>query len=135
MSETWKAKVYKKPLKRTRGDNENWIKLRRFILDRDRQTCYRCDKYFRAQNDLSVHHLVPRVDGGSDDPSNLITLCHRCHDYAEIHGLKTLADIAGSYEDESIKTIRVEKGQEREESFTRPEWHKYVYGGVKKCTQ
>jgi hypothetical protein len=33
---------------------------------------------------LENHHLVPRSAGGSDDPMNLITLCHVCHGKA--HG-------------------------------------------------
>jgi hypothetical protein len=28
---------------------------------------------------LDVHHVVPRADGGSNDPDNLITLCAACH--------------------------------------------------------
>jgi hypothetical protein len=35
---------------------------------------------------LEQHHLVPRSVGGSDDPKNLITLCHTCHGLA--HGFK-----------------------------------------------
>jgi hypothetical protein len=33
---------------------------------------------------LEHHHLVPRSAGGTDDPKNLITLCHTCHGRA--HG-------------------------------------------------
>ena len=29
--------------------------------------------------DADVHHLIPRSLGGSDDPSNLVTLCDGCH--------------------------------------------------------
>jgi len=34
---------------------------------------------------LHQHHLVPRSVGGSDDESNLITLCNSCH--GKIHGI------------------------------------------------
>ena len=34
----------------------------------------KCDR-----RDADVHHLIPRSLGGSDDPSNLITLCDGCH--------------------------------------------------------
>jgi hypothetical protein len=37
---------------------------------------------------LENHHLVPRSAGGSDDPTNLITLCHVCHGKA--HGYQRL---------------------------------------------
>ena len=32
-----------------------------------------------AKDDLQHHHLVTRAEGGSDNPSNLITLCSSCH--------------------------------------------------------
>jgi HNH endonuclease len=32
-----------------------------------------------AKNDLQHHHLVTRKEGGSDDETNLITLCTACH--------------------------------------------------------
>ena len=28
---------------------------------------------------IDMHHVVPRSQGGSDDPSNLVPLCHACH--------------------------------------------------------
>jgi HNH endonuclease len=28
---------------------------------------------------LDIHHIVPRADGGSNDPSNLILVCKNCH--------------------------------------------------------
>lgn len=33
-----------------------------------------CDR-----EDADIHHLLPRSAGGSDEPSNLITLCDGCH--------------------------------------------------------
>jgi HNH endonuclease/Helix-turn-helix domain of resolvase len=35
---------------------------------------------------LHHHHLVARVNGGTDDETNLITLCRECHGKA--HGVK-----------------------------------------------
>ena len=32
-----------------------------------------------ARGEADVHHLMPRALGGSDDPSNLVTLCDGCH--------------------------------------------------------
>jgi hypothetical protein len=37
-----------------------------------------------ATDDLQHHHLVTRAEGGSNDPSNLITLCSGCH--FKLHG-------------------------------------------------
>ena len=36
-------------------------------------------------DDLDHHHLVPRHLGGSDDETNLVTLCHVCH--GKMHGV------------------------------------------------
>ena len=52
--------------------------LRPRIIRRDRNTCQMCDKTLLAV-DLEVDHIVPRARGGTDDPSNLRTLCKPCH--------------------------------------------------------
>ena len=36
--------------------------------------CVRCDR--PAEH---AHHVLPRAFGGSDDPSNLVAVCSRCH--------------------------------------------------------
>jgi len=51
--------------------------LRRRILSRDD---HRCQAPGCASiRFLEVHHLKPGAQGGTNDPSNLITLCGRCH--------------------------------------------------------
>lgn len=32
---------------------------------------------------LTIHHMIPSADGGSDDPDNLIILCPNCHSLAD----------------------------------------------------
>jgi 5-methylcytosine-specific restriction endonuclease McrA len=32
-----------------------------------------------ATDTLQHHHIVPRSEGGGDDPINLVTLCTPCH--------------------------------------------------------
>lgn len=60
------------------------------ILYRDKFTCYDCGEIHAFRNkfgvqlpiddgQLEIHHIVPVADGGGDEPSNLITLCHDCH--------------------------------------------------------
>ena len=80
---------------------------------------------------MTAHHMTPREEEGADDISNLVTLCHPCHDFVEINALKTLADIMGSYEETHIefRKERVSIATEEGYHFIRPEWHKYVYGG------
>ena len=38
------------------------------------KACVRCDR--PAEH---AHHVLPRSFGGSDDPSNLVPVCSRCH--------------------------------------------------------
>ena len=57
-------------------------KQRLAILERDNYTCKGCGH--KGPNGyrldcVQVHHIVSRADNGSNDPSNLITLCVRCH--------------------------------------------------------
>lgn len=41
--------------------------------------CELCGQEWR----LSVHHIIPRTDGGLSEPENLIVLCTTCHDEVE----------------------------------------------------
>lgn len=130
----WRGSVYRKKVKGY--DMVEWKEISEKVYTRDLYTCQRCFKKYRSKGHISAHHIVPRVDGGSDELSNLITLCHKCHDYVEVNRLKNVAAIIGSYDVPGInftkKEAKEEKEGVREETFTRPEWHKYVYGGVKK---
>ena len=49
-------------------------KLCRYILERDRYTCYWCGRLART-----VDHVIARVDGGTDDPLNLVAACGPCN--------------------------------------------------------
>ena len=48
------------------------------VLDRDEHECQCCHGKHKDSR-LEVHHIIFRSNGGSDDPKNLITLCHTCH--------------------------------------------------------
>jgi hypothetical protein len=51
-------------------------RLRWEILRRDKYTCRYC---FRTEVPLTVDHVHPKVLGGSDDPTNLVTCCNECN--------------------------------------------------------
>jgi len=56
----------------------NWSKIRAGVLARDKYRCVECGT--RCGNaDGDVHHLLPRSAGGTDEPSNLVTICDGCH--------------------------------------------------------
>ena len=63
---------------RGRSDLKGWYKLRWQILYRDKYTCQYCGQ--AAPNvQLEVDHIIPVVDGGTDDLSNLATSCWACN--------------------------------------------------------
>jgi 5-methylcytosine-specific restriction endonuclease McrA len=58
-----------------------WRKLRKAVVERDRGVCQDCGRQLGHLPKwyTEVHHIVPRVHGGGDHPSNLKTLCVECH--------------------------------------------------------
>lgn len=60
-------------------------KLRDEVLERDNQACVSCG----SEDDLEVHHIIPRDQGGKNAKENLATLCVGCHYYAHGGGQPT----------------------------------------------
>lgn len=61
-----------------KGKNYGFENTKAMVLNRDSYTC-QCCKGKHRDSKLEVHHIVFRSQGGSDEESNLITLCHTCH--------------------------------------------------------
>ena len=55
-----------------------WRRNRDAALLRDRYTCQHCHQVF-APSMLEADHIINRAQGGSDELSNLQTLCKPCH--------------------------------------------------------
>ena len=53
-----------------------WRKLRKQVLERDKFTCQHCG---RVGGNLECDHILNEARGGTDDLSNLQTLCRECH--------------------------------------------------------
>jgi len=66
-----------------RNSGADWIwRPRRFaIYERDAWTCLVCgeSRAMRIANGLSLDHVMPRSAGGSNEASNLITVCIPCN--------------------------------------------------------
>ena len=60
------------------ASSTDWDDVRANVLRRDHYKCVECGVPCKAI-EADVHHLLPRSAGGTDDPSNLITLCDGCH--------------------------------------------------------
>ena len=56
-----------------------WQKLRTATRHRDHNQCTNCG----TTTNLTVHHITPKRNGGTDTLDNLTTLCRNCHTEAE----------------------------------------------------
>ena len=68
------------------GDQKGYENVAAYVRARDNYTCQICikNKKFKKKDvNVQVHHIHPRVWGGSDVPSNLICLCPKHH--ADVH--------------------------------------------------
>ena len=62
-----------------KGINYGFANTKASVLTRDDYTCQHCTGKAKDPR-LEVHHIVYRSEHGSDDASNLLTLCKTCHD-------------------------------------------------------
>jgi hypothetical protein len=77
-------------------DRAEWRRVRRLVYERDNWTCQDCgcrclntrDSKKHPKRKIQAHHIVSRRHGGTDDLSNLITLCMSCHHRRERAGPK-----------------------------------------------
>lgn len=57
---------------------KEWKSLSSQIRIRDNYICQKCGISQRTPR-LDVHHIIPYLDGGPNEPENLVTLCRACH--------------------------------------------------------
>ena len=58
--------------------------VRNYIFQRDNYQCCSCGKT-EKQTTLEVDHIIPITNGGSNDISNLQTLCRGCNQKKKHH--------------------------------------------------
>ena len=58
-----------------RGYGRRWRKLAAMILERDPY----CKAECCHEGSTDCDHIIPRREGGTNDPDNLQGLCHDCH--------------------------------------------------------
>lgn len=80
--------------------------------------CVACGSWDSVK--LEHHHLVPKTEGGTDDQTNLITLCPDCH--GKIHGV-----LRRSARELTSKGLQ-EKKRRRERLGTTPLGYKTIEG-------
>ena len=59
-----------------RPNDDEWVTLRRSILQQDGFMCRVCGA---CEGERHVHHIIPLSKYGTNEPNNLITLCYKCH--------------------------------------------------------
>ncbi len=65
--------------RQARGYGRAWELLRERVLERDSHLCQACARKDRVAMGREVHHITPKAKGGTDDDTNLETLCRDCH--------------------------------------------------------
>lgn len=75
----WAARERVHGNRHQRGYGNAWDKLRLRILDRDKYLCQPCLRSGRPETAQQVDHIVPKAQGGTDDPANCQAICKTCH--------------------------------------------------------
>ncbi|MGR5541721.1 HNH endonuclease, partial [Vibrio campbellii] len=65
-------------MQRLKKSMQGYLKLWR-IAERQNFTCPVCCQQFNSEDEWDIHHIIRRVDGGSDKVSNLLMLHLNCH--------------------------------------------------------
>ncbi|MBR8827967.1 MAG: HNH endonuclease [Gomphosphaeria aponina SAG 52.96 = DSM 107014] len=50
--------------------------VRKYVYERDKYQCQSCGK---REKQLNIDHIIPLAKGGTNDISNLQTLCWQCN--------------------------------------------------------
>jgi len=72
-----------------KGVQYGYENVKAYVLSRDSYKC-QCEKK-GCTSKLEVHHIIYRSQGGSDSPSNLITLCSKHHE--SLHNSKWILNV------------------------------------------
>ena len=58
--------------------------VRSYVFERDKYQCQSCGKT-NEETELNIDHIIPLAKGGSNDISNLQTLCRSCNQKKKHH--------------------------------------------------
>lgn len=65
--------------RQARGYGAEWERKRKRVLSRDAGLCQPCLELGATTTGNEVDHRIPKFEGGTDDESNLQTICPTCH--------------------------------------------------------
>ena len=86
------------------GPQSGFDNVKAYVRWRDRYSCQNCGAR-GADVRLEVHHIRHRMEGGSDRPDNLVTLCHECHRRHHEEGMPLKVKVPSSMRDMSAMNI------------------------------
>lgn len=75
----WNNRLQRNGSTTARGYGHDWRKLRLQVLRRDEYLCVKCAQAGLVVEATDVDHIIPKHDGGTNDMSNLQSLCSPCH--------------------------------------------------------
>lgn len=83
----------------------NWIRQekRLAIYLRDGLACVWCGASTEAGAQLTLDHLTPHCQGGSNGEANLITCCKACNDSRGARSIKTFAKVVAEYRNHGLE--------------------------------
>ncbi|HHG4875360.1 TPA: HNH endonuclease signature motif containing protein [Pseudomonas aeruginosa] len=67
-------------------------RLLRLWLDQE-GFCPICQTKITSETGWHVHHITRRVDGGSDNPSNLVLVHQNCHNLIHVRGIEVVKPV------------------------------------------
>ena len=79
VTSNWQKRTYEAGSTTKRGYGSVWVKLRKVILERDKHLCQACKRNGLAKRGWHVDHIISKAKGGTDEQTNLQTLCEPCH--------------------------------------------------------
>lgn len=85
-----------------------WIAICKKVMRRDGYKCIVASCSVRGISNLTVHHVVPRSEGGSSHETNLVTLCRIHHDEIELADIRLRCFIenwSGPQDDEDLSML------------------------------
>jgi HNH endonuclease len=97
-----------------------WIRpeKRLAIYLRDGLACVWCGQAVEDETPLSLDHLTPWIDGGSNEATNLVTCCRRCNSSRGNRSVGDFAQAVANYIDHGVTAAGI--AQRIEELRNRP---------------
>lgn len=95
--------------RKEKNQGMNWIRKERrlAVYIRDGLACAYCDRGIEDGIKLTLDHLTPYVQGGSNDPTNLVTCCSFCNSSRGARDWKVFAKSVAAYLNHGVQAKRI----------------------------